>query len=113
MLILNVFKKELKVVNKIILHTLKNIKIIFLVVLLIKLSVLMIDLAKKLFFIEKKNAIYRFIEAICKEYRYCKKVIKKHFNKNLAMSAEDEKRFQLSNICWIYDKLFDVGDNKV
>ena len=28
------------------------------------------------------------------------------------MSAEEEK-FQLSNICWICDKLFDVGDDRV
>ena len=35
------------------------------------------------------------------------------FNKNLVISAEEEERFQLRNICWIYDKLFDVGDNKV
>ena len=60
-----------------------------------------------------KNTSYRFIEAILKEYDYCKKVINKHFNKNLIMSAEDEERFQLSNKCWISDKLFDVGDNKV
>ena len=29
------------------------------------------------------------------------------------MFAEEEKRFQLSNSCWICDKLFDVGDDKV
>ena len=29
------------------------------------------------------------------------------------MSAEEEERFQLSNICWICNKLFDVADNKV
>ena len=29
------------------------------------------------------------------------------------MSAEEEERFQLSNICWICNKLFDVNDNKV
>ena len=29
------------------------------------------------------------------------------------MYAGDEERFQLSNICWICDKLFDAGDNKV
>ena len=29
------------------------------------------------------------------------------------MSEEDEERFQLSNKCWIYNKLFNVGDNKV
>ena len=40
-------------------------------------------------------------------------MIKKHFNKNLVISLEDEERFQPSNICWIGDKLFDVGDNKV
>ena len=29
------------------------------------------------------------------------------------MSAEYEERFQLSNICCICDKLFDVEENKV
>ena len=29
------------------------------------------------------------------------------------MSEEDEQRFQSSNKCWICDKLFYVGDNKV
>ena len=29
------------------------------------------------------------------------------------MSVEEEERFQLSNSCWIFDKLFDVGDDKV
>ena len=29
------------------------------------------------------------------------------------MSAEEEERFQLSNSCWIYDKLFDVRADKV
>ena len=29
------------------------------------------------------------------------------------MSAEYEKTFQWSNKCWICDKLFDVGKNKV
>ena len=40
-------------------------------------------------------------------------MIKKHFNKNLIMSVEDEERFQSSSKCWVCDKLFDVGDNKV
>ena len=60
-----------------------------------------------------KNAVNRFIETIFEKYDYCKKVIKKHFNKNLVMSAEDEQIFQSSNKCWIYDKLFHAGDNKV
>ena len=44
-----------------------------------------------------KNVVYRFTEAILERYDYCKKVIKKPFNKNLVMSAEDEERFKSSN----------------
>ena len=40
-----------------------------------------------------ENAASKFIEAILKEYEYCKKVMKKHFNKNLIMSKEEEKKF--------------------
>ena len=29
------------------------------------------------------------------------------------MSEKDEQRFQSSNKCWICDKLFDIGENKV
>ena len=60
-----------------------------------------------------KNTVYKFIDAAFKEYNYYIKVIKKHFNRNLIMYAEDEERFQLSNKCWIYDKLCDEEDNKV
>ena len=55
------------------------------------------------FFTKKKNAVYKFIGAILKEYNYCKK--KKHFNKNLIMSVEEEERFQLSKSCWICNKV--------
>ena len=40
-----------------------------------------------------ENAAYKFIEAILKNFEYCKKVMKKHFNKNLIMSEEEEKQF--------------------
>ena len=43
---------------------------------------------------ERKNAVNKFTEAILDRYDYCKKVIKKHFNKNNFMSAEDEKSFK-------------------
>ena len=65
--------------KKIILHALKNIRKTFLAVLLIKLSVLMINLVKQLFFIEEKNAIKRFIEAILDEDDNWKKRDKKSF----------------------------------
>ena len=34
-------------------------------------------------------------------------VIKKHFNKNLIMSTEEEETFQLANSSWNCDKVFD------
>ena len=69
--------------------------------------------SKKVVLYRGKNAVYKFIKAILEEYDYCKKMIKEHFHKNLTMSAEKEQRFQLTNSCWICDKLFDVGDDKV
>ena len=40
-----------------------------------------------------KDVVYTFITEILEEYDYCKKVIKKKFNKNLVMSVEDAERF--------------------
>ena len=39
--------------------------------------------------------------------------MRKHFNKNLIMSVEEEKRFEQRNICWICSKLIDFSDGKV
>ena len=39
------------------------------------------------------------MKAILKEHQCCKKVVEKHFNKNLIMSEEEE--FQSSSTCWI------------
>ena len=69
-----------------------------------------------LFFIEEENVAYKFIEATPKEYDYCKRVTKKHFNKNLTMFAEEEEKeekLQLRNSCRICEELFDVRDKKV
>ena len=58
-------------INILMLLILKNIKIIFLEVLLTKLYVLMINLANQLFFTKEKNAVNKSIEAILKECDYC------------------------------------------
>ena len=39
--------------------------------------------------------------------------MKKCFCRNLIMSAEEEERFEKSNICWICGKLFEISDTKV
>ena len=57
-----------------------------------------------------ENAAYKFIEVILEEYEYCKKVMKKHFNKNLIMT-EDEENVHSSNTCLICEKL--IEDDKV
>ena len=60
-----------------------------------------------------ENAVYEFIKAILKKYQYCKKLMKKLFKKNLAMSEKEEKQFQSSNMCWICEKPIDNDDEKV
>ena len=52
---------------------------------------------KPVVFYKDENADYEFIKAILKEYKYCKKVMNKHFNKNLIMSEKEEHLFQQSN----------------
>ena len=60
-----------------------------------------------------ENATYEFIKAIIKEFKYCKKIMNKHFNKNLITSEEEEHLFQRSNSCWICKKLTDNDEEKV
>ena len=60
-----------------------------------------------------KNAVYKFIQFIFKEYDYCIRVMKKHFNKNLVMTAEENQEFERSNICWICGGLIKISDKKV
>ena len=57
-----------------------------------------------------QNAVYKFIQCIFGEYEYCRRVMKKHFNKNLVMPAEENKESERSNICWIISKLIEFND---
>ena len=68
---------------------------------------------KKVVLHKGKDAVYRFIKSILSEYNHCKKVTRKYFNKNLIISAEENERFEQSNVCQICNKLFDISDNKV
>ena len=60
-----------------------------------------------------ENAAYKSIKAILEEYKYCKKIIKTHFNKNLIITEEEENLFQKSNNYWICEKLIDNDDEKI
>ena len=60
-----------------------------------------------------ENAAYEFIKAILEEYKYCKKMINKHLNKNLIMTEEEEGLFRKSNNFWICRKLISNDEDKV
>ena len=60
-----------------------------------------------------ENAAYKFIKAILQERKYCKKIMKDLFNKNLIMTEEEEHLFQQSNNCWICKKIIDNDNEKV
>ena len=68
-------------------------------------------LSKSIVVYRDKNAAVEFAKAILQEHKYCKKITKKHFNKNLIMT-EEEHLFQESNNCWICKKLID-NDEKL
>jgi len=51
-----------------------------------------------------KEVIEKFIENINREAEYCKEIVKKHFNKPLIMTAEDELDFKKSISCYICEK---------
>ena len=84
----------------------KVIMNMFLVVMLLRLFVLMIDLEFSVVF-RGKNAAYEFIKVILEEHKYCKKIMKKHFNKNLIMTEEEEHLLQENSNFWICIKLTD------
>ena len=47
------------------------------------------------------------------EIKYCSKVIKKNFNKELMMTKEDDWNFKNSTECWICDNDYVDNDVKV
>ena len=59
------------------------------------------------------NLANEFIKAIREKFEYCKKVMNKHFKKNLIMSEREEHLFQQSNSCLICKKLIDNEEEKV
>ena len=68
----------------------ENIKHTLLAVLLTKLFVLIISSVKKLFFTEEKMLFTGSLKQFLMSMIIVKKLIKKHFNKNLIMSAKEE-----------------------
>ena len=48
-----------------------------------------------------EHAAYEFIKPILEEHIYCRKIMNKHFNKNLVMAEEKENSFQEINVGFV------------
>ena len=89
--------------------TLKNIKTIFLCRFAYKVVCIEDTFTKDIVIYRGKDCVNKFITRMLEEYEYCSNIMKEYFNKNFIMSAEEE----ISNKCWICNKLFDIVDEKV
>ena len=47
------------------------------------------------------------------ESKYCREVMKKHFNKEILMPEKDNEDFKSSTKCFIFDNTYADGDVKV
>ena len=91
----------------------RNIMIVFLVVMFLKLFALIIDLVNQFLFTEVKMLFMNLLKQFLKNISIVKKVMKEHFNKNLIMSEKEEHLFQQSNSCWIFKKIINDDSEKV
>ena len=53
-----------------------------------------------------KAAVYNFINSMIEESKYCSEVMKKYFNKELAITKEDNEDFKNTTKCWICDNAY-------
>ena len=60
-----------------------------------------------------KDVACKFINSLIQENKYCSDVMKKHFNKVLVMTKEDNENFKNCNKCWICDNNYIYNDAKV
>ena len=56
-----------------------------------------------------KGAVYKFLENMLEDVEYCKKMVKRHFNKNLKLTDEDMDDFNRSNKCYICNENYIEG----
>ena len=66
--------------------------------------------SKKIVLYRGKDTVSKFIKSILNDYR---RIMRKYFNKNLIMSAEENERSEMTNIFWICGGLIENTDNRV
>ena len=77
-----------------------NLKIILLVVMDTKWFVLNCETIQ---IYRDENLVYKLISKILEKRKYCKKIMKKSFEKELIITKEKEINFQMANKCHIYN----------
>ena len=60
-----------------------------------------------------EKAVYTFLEYMLDEVKYCKKIIKKEFNKTLKMTKDNEEQFKKADQCHICNKKYKADDIRV
>ena len=60
-----------------------------------------------------EKAVYKFMENMLEEVKYCKKVMKKHFDKPLRMTEVDKAEFKKAEECHICEKKYTEKDIRV
>ena len=60
-----------------------------------------------------EKAVYKFMEKMLDEVKYCKKVMKTFFNKPLIIMKDDEEEFQKAKECYICNKKYTEKDIRV
>ena len=60
-----------------------------------------------------EKAVYKFMEKMLKEVKYCKNIMKKHFDKPLKMTKDDKEKFEKAKECHICDKKYTEKDIRV
>ena len=60
-----------------------------------------------------EKAVYKFMNAMLSEVRYCKKVMKECFDKPLKMTKYDEEQFKKADKCHICEKKYNKTDVRV
>ena len=60
-----------------------------------------------------ENAVYKFMEKMPEEVKYCKAVITKQFNKPLVMTEDDEQSFKTMDGCHICGEKYNDKDVRV
>ena len=60
-----------------------------------------------------KGAVYKFMENMLEEVEYCKKMVKKHFKKNLKATNDDLRNFNESSECYICKVKYVEGEKPI